>query len=268
MLNLGLHQGASLLSYTPQSALRILASVSQEKAPHAVETLWQVCSSLQAMGYPVVVLDGSTRETREAPGLIDLLHQVPWQVNDTWHLGQLASSLAVIPAAKGLAELGEISRSSTTTPLHGLLPYFRSYGLMVLHAPPELLVQLLPSTQTSPLIFMQEGASQVLASYQHCKQMALFTGLTCTVAALVRERTPSARRRAFEALRTLQNCADRHLRGRLHTTTIHAGHIPDIQRLALQLLENAGILEERIETNMPAYDWMGKSPTLFVARSH
>lgn len=267
MLNLGLHQGASLLSYTPQSALRLLASVSQERAPRTVETLWQICASLQAMGYPVVVLDGSTRETKTSPGLSDLLHQAPWQDNNVLHLGQLASSLTVIPAALGFAHLAELSQSRTDCPLQGLLPYFRSYGLMVLHAPVELLVQLLPRSQTSPLVFMQEGASQVLASYQQCKQMALFTGLTCTVAALVRERTSSARRRAFEALRTLQNCADRHLGGQLHTTTIHTGHAPDMQRLALQLLENAGVLEAGIENDMPTYDWMGGSPALY-ARSH
>lgn len=267
MLNLGLHQGASLLSYTPQSALRLLASVSQERAPHAVETLWQVCASLQSMGYPVVVLDGSTHETRESPGLTDLLNPAPWHKNETPHWGELASSLTVIPAAQGLAQLGERSHSRHASPLQGLLPYFRSYGLMVLHAPITLLVRLLPRAQTSPLVFMQEGASQVLTSYQQCKQMALFTGLTCTVAALVREHTASARRRALGALRTLQNCADRHLRGPLHTTTIQAGHAPDIQRLALQLLENAGTLEASMENPMPTYEWMGESPALF-ARSH
>lgn len=265
MLDIGHHQGASLLCYTPQSSLRILAAVAQAQMPQAVETLWHMCASLQGMGYPVVVLDGSAVETQEAPGLINFLHQDPWEHGGRLHPGQFASSLTVIPSARGLAQLSAQTPEHGRSALHDLLPCFRAYGLMVLYAPVQRLARLLGRTQTSPLVFLQEGASQALASYQQCKQMTLLTGQACTVAALVRGATPTARKRAFATLRTLQDCADRHLGGQLHTTTIHAGHAADIQRLALQLLENAGALETGFQS-LPTYDWM-KSPA-HSARSH
>lgn len=257
MLDIGQHQGASLLGYTPQSALRVLAAVSEPRAPRTVETLWKVCASLQSMGYPVVVLDGSTAETKANPGLAQLLHQAPWQDSHGLPLGEMASSLTVLPAADGLQELSQLPpQEGDRNPLRSLLPYFRTYGLMVLHAPVDLLTHLVGNTQTSPLVFMREGASHMLASYQHCKKLALMSGLACTVAALVPEHSRHARRRAFEALRTLQGCADRHLGGQLHTTTVQAGNSADIQRLALQLLENAGTLESGFHS-LPTYQWMG-----------
>lgn len=257
MLDIGHHQGASLLSYTPQSVLRVLAAVSDARAPRTVETLWQICASFQSIGYPVVVLDGTAAETRSAPGLIHLLHQVPWQEGSGLPLGEIASSLTVIPAAQGLSELSHMaSQDQRTPPLRTLLPYFRAYGLLILYAPVDRLAPLLTHTQTSPLVLMQEGTANMLTSYQQCKKMALMTGLTCTVAALIHQHGHPARRRAFEALRSLQGCADQHMGGQLHSTTVQAGNASDIQRLALQLLENAGYLESGFHS-LPTYDWMG-----------
>ena len=69
MLDLSLHQGTSLHCHTPEIELRLSAVVSQGPNGRALETLWQVCSHLQRLGYPVVVLDGTAGESYEAPGL-------------------------------------------------------------------------------------------------------------------------------------------------------------------------------------------------------
>jgi hypothetical protein len=242
MLDTCFHQGAGLHSFTPQAELRVLAVASQANAENGLETLWQLCASLQRLGYPVVVLDATACETQASPGLHHLLRQAPWHEGASVDLSAIASSLAVIPAALGLRELARTAQAFDAPPLQALLPYFRAYGLLVLHAPADVLGPLLTHTATAPLVVMQPGAAGVLASYRHLKQIALHAGLPCTVAAVLQGATAPERAKAAGALRTLQQCADRHLGGRLQTTTVSAHNSQDMQRLALQLLENAGTI--------------------------
>jgi hypothetical protein len=240
MLDTGFHQGAGLHSFTPQAELRVLAVASQEHAASGLETLWQVCASLQRLGYPVVVLDATAYETDEVPGLYHLLRRAPW--HDGLGQASTASSLAVIPSARGLWQLSRADRPANASPLAELQPYFRTYGLLVLHAPAPLLGPLLTHTHTTPLMVMEGGAAGVLTIYKSLKQMAQFTGLSCTVAALVRGSGAAERRKTLAALQTLQVCAERHLGGGVRTTAISTQSPQDLQRLALQLLENAGTI--------------------------
>lgn len=248
MLDIGFHQGAGLHSFTPQSELRVLAVASQGNAASGVETLWQICASLQRLGYPVVVLDGTAQETEDSPGLLHLLQQTPWNEGVSMNMGAAASSLAVIPASRGLLHVSRQARSTQVSPLQDLLPYFRTYGLMVLHAPAATLGPLLTHTATIPLVVMGQGAAGVVTSYKSLKQIALHTGLSCMVAALLHGNTAAERRKTQSALLTLQGCSERHLGGPLRTTTIVTQNPQDLQRLALQLLENAGTISESLNT--------------------
>ncbi|MBX9833647.1 MAG: hypothetical protein K2X78_11465, partial [Burkholderiaceae bacterium] len=67
------------------------------------------------------------------------------------------------------------------------------------------------------------------------------------------------------ALQTLQGCAERHLGGPVRTTTIATQNPQDLQRLALQLLENAGTISESL-TALPPYG--PKSTPAHIVRSH
>jgi len=82
------------------------------------------------------------------------------------------------------------------------------------------------------------------------------------VAGLLHGDTAAERRRVRGALQTLQECAQQHLCGPVRTTTIATQNPQDLQRLALQLLENAGTISEALPvshlTETPAY----------AARSH
>ncbi|MBB6561484.1 hypothetical protein HNP48_004177 [Acidovorax soli] len=240
MLDTGFHQAASLHSFTPQTELRVLAVASQEQPGSGLETLWQVCASLQRLGYPVVVLDATGYESEESPGLYHLLRQAPW--HDGLEGGANASSLAVLPAARGLWQLTRTDRPPHVSPLQDIQPYFRAYSILVLHAPAPLLGQLLTHTRTTPLMVMEGGSAGVLTTYKSLKQMAQYTGLSCTVAALVRGSGVRERRKTLVALQTLQDCAERHLGGQVHTTAVSTQNPQDLQRLALQLLENAGTI--------------------------
>ena len=250
MLDTSFHQGAGLHSFTPQSELRVLAVASQEQAESGLEmeTLWQLCASLQRLGYPVVVLDGTAYETEASPGLHHLLRQAPWNEGASLEADGNVSSLAVLPAAKGFSELVRIAHATYAPPLQGLLPYFRAYGLLVLHAPASVLGPLHTHTAPTPLVVMPKGAAGVLTSYKHLKQIAQHSGLPCTVAAVLQGNGAPERSKAQGALRTLQQCADRHLGGRMHTTTLSVDNGQDIQRLALQLLENAGTINGPLGT--------------------
>lgn len=265
MLDIGFHQGAGLHSFTPQSELRVLAVASQDNETGGLEVLWQVCASLQRLGYPVVVLDGTAQETEDSPGLVHLLQQTPWHEGASMNMGATASSLAVIPAAKGLAHISKQSRSAHASPLQVLQPYFRTYGILVLHAPASTLGTLLTHTATIPLVVMGRGAAGVISSYKSLKQIALHTGLSCMVAATVHGGTVVELRKTRADLRTLQGCAERHLGGPVRTTTIATQNPQDHQRLALQLLENAGTISETLSTLSP----MHKTGMLaHLARSH
>ena len=265
MLDLGFHQAAGLHSFAPQSSLRVLAVASQGNTGNGLETLWQICASLQRLGYPVVVLDGTAQETEESPGLFDLMQQTPWSEGNPLNTGASASSLAVIPAAHGLQYLSRSAGHTHSSPLEGLLPCFRTYGLLVLHAPASTLGPLLTHTTTIPLVVMGRGSAGVLASYKNLKQIALHTGLPCMVAALLQGNTTSERRRAQSGLRTLEACAERHLGAPVRTTTISTQNPQDLQRLALQLLENAGTMGESLTALPPSN--MADTPAHFV-RSH
>ena len=72
MLDTSFHQVSGLHSFTPEAALRLLAVASQDNAATGLEVLWQICASLQRLGYPVVVLDGTAQESADSPGLIPL----------------------------------------------------------------------------------------------------------------------------------------------------------------------------------------------------
>lgn len=183
-----------------------------------------------------------------SPGLHHLLRQAPWNEGASLEADGNVSSLAVLPAAKGFSELVRIAHATYAPPLQGLLPYFRAYGLLVLHAPASVLGPLLTHTATTPLVVMPKGAAGVLTSYKHLKQIAQHSGLPCTVAAVLQGNGAPERSKAQGALRTLQQCADRHLGGRMHTTTLSVDNGQDIQRLALQLLENAGTINGPLGT--------------------
>lgn len=251
MLDIGFHQATGLHGFTPQSELRMLAVASQDNSATGLEALWQICASLQRMGYPVVVLDGTAQETDQSPGLLHLLQQASWRNGIQPGLGTTASSLAVIPAAKGMLRMCREADRFEATPLHSLLPYFRTYGLVVLHAPAATLSHLLVHTATIPLVIMGEGSAGVMSSYKSLKQIALHTGLPCMVAALLRGATTAERRKTRSALLTLQRCAERHLGGPVRTTTIATQNPQDLQRLTLQLLENAGTISESMVISPP-----------------
>lgn len=242
MLDLSLHQGSSLHWHTPEAALRLSAVVSQGAQGGALELLWQVCSQLQRLGYPVIVLDGTAEESAQAPGLQHLLASAPRGDGSFARINTDASSLAVLPAFQGLYTLA-YHAPNAAQPLQTLQPLFRQYALVVVYASVATLsTPLLQGTATAPLLLMQPGKPGVVASYKQLKQLAVHTGLNGTVACIADSDAPARRQQIDSQLHTLRQCAARHLGQHIGTTSVYPGSVADIQGLALRLLENAGTL--------------------------
>ena len=147
-----------------------------------MEILWQVCLHLQRLGYPVVVLDGTARESESSPGLLDLLTHEPWNESLPAAGQHSMSSLAVLPSMLGLHNLANQTQQHTH-PLQALHPLFRRYALVVVHAPVATLASaLLAGTMVSPLLLMSPGKHGVVDSYRQLKHLALHAGLVGTVA--------------------------------------------------------------------------------------
>ncbi|GKS77931.1 hypothetical protein AVME950_23565 [Acidovorax sp. SUPP950] len=252
MLDTGFHQATSLHSITPQSDLRVVSVVAQPDAAYGLETLWQVCSSLQRLGYPVAVLDGTARETDDAPGLAHLLAEPSWQNGAPLETGPAASSLAVIPAGYGMQRLARQTADGPAA-MQALQPFFRTYALLVLYASAEVLAPLVRATSAIPLVIAEGGPDSVVQSYRQLKHMAMHAGVHCSVASILPPGGPAQADPTHAALNTLQRCAERHLGSGILTSTVRANHAQDVQRLALQLLENACTIGAATPTPTPPF---------------
>lgn len=267
MLDIGFHQGISLHSHTPQDELRLVAVASPQDDAYGLETLWHVCLHLQRLGYPVVVLDGTACESDNSPGLQDLLTNDPWSDGSTLTGSVDTSTLAVIPAALGLRTLTTNFRQMAQ-PLQALQPLFRRYAMVVLHAPTNTLASpLMAGTTTAPLLIMAPGKSGVVSTYRQLKHLALHAGLAGMVACVAHPERPSQRKLVDDSLRSLRRCASQHLGQQIRTSSIQAGNPQDLQRLALQLLENAcTISAPGTASALPSH--FAASTTAHIVQSH
>jgi hypothetical protein len=251
MLERDMHQGASLLHHTPETELRVAALAPVPDAL-GLETLWHMCAQLQRLGYPVVVLDGCSHESQARPGLAQVLDQDPWSQNLDHACFTNASSFAVLPAAQGLRRLMQGADTGAPSKLAQLQPHFHSYALALIHAPVEWLGLLLQPLSGKPMVMVAPGTSGTQQAYQQIEHLATQAEQACQVCAVVRgssETLPARRARA--QITTLQRCAADLLGMSPASLVVNAESSQDLQRLALQMLENAGTISGA--TGFPLY---------------
>lgn len=246
MLERDLHQGASLLHHALDTELRV-AGLAPVPDALGLETLWHMCAQLQRMGYPVVVLDGCSPESEARPGLAQILEQDPWS-QPPGHAGFTnGASFAVLPAAQGLRRLVRNADVTGNTGLTQLQPHFHAYALALIHAPVEWLAPLMQPHSGKPLVMVAPGTAGTQQAYQQIEHLALQTERACQVCAVVRGHSESLpARRARAQITTLQRCAADLLGSQPAGSVVNAENTQDLQRLALQLLENAGTISSAI----------------------
>lgn len=248
MLELGLHQGTSLYGRMPEDGLRMV-TLACAPARQSLELLWSLCTHWQRLGYPPVVLDATASESAGSPGLIDLLeHCLPIEAPRADYAGE--HSLAVLPAARGLAALTR-SVPAGPAPLYRLQPLLRRYAVVVLYAPVTVLASsLMAEISAPPLLLLEDGPDAVMTTYAALKRLALHTGVNGTVLRLAYGQPERAS--AHQQLRTLVECASRHLGRTPRTLALDPQRPADLQRLALELLENAQVLPAAAHPALPS----------------
>lgn len=239
MLESCVNQGAGLQHIASQAGPRVIAMASHGEQQGELPLLWSLCSTLVDSGYPVVVLDATTSESTDNPGLEQLLDGVYWR-ND--EIGA-TMSWTVLPASRGL-QMIQASRSNHRLPLDPLSGLLENFGVIVIYARAELLVRLLPGSGIEPLLTVSPVKMSSVTAYQALKKMLLNAGLRPTVANIVLDPLTNTPMASQSPVNKLQECAMEFLGYRPEALNIRArpseGRASDdVNRLALRLLENA-----------------------------
>ncbi len=237
MLEPCVNQAAGLQSLAPQLAPKLMAVTSHGGQQGELPLLWSLCTTWVDMGLPVMVLDGHTMESDQNPGLLQMLTDPMGDFHDDHE----SVAWSVLPAAMGFAALAEAGFNSHT--VGGL---FQNYGVVLLYTDAATLTGLVQGSGLAPLVVVAPLKASSLSAYQALKQLLLGARLHATVAniALV----PNARYATTSSAQNLQDCARTFLGLDIKPLTVSATANADdsrdeINRLALQLLENAVFLE-------------------------
>ncbi|MDD2925677.1 MAG: hypothetical protein PHW99_10950 [Rhodoferax sp.] len=201
--------------------------------------LWGLCTRWADMGLSVAVLDGHTQETAQNPGLTQLLDHPLGRFMEE----ESPASWSVIPAAAGFVRLstGNLLGSKVSE-------LFKHFAVVLVYANASIMAQLLKGSGLTPLLVVPPLRSSALTAYQALKQLLLDGQLHPTVANIVLEPTVSAAMPSSLPAQSLLNCATTFLGYSAQPLTITASartdqSWEDVDRLALQLLENAVQLE-------------------------
>lgn len=247
MLETCVNQAAGLQSIASQTGPLVIAMASHGKQAGELPLLWSLCSTLVDFGYPVAVLDATSIETANNPGLEQLL-------DDDYLRGDESGeplSWSVIPAARGLQRLCT-QHASMGFPLGPLAGLFESFGVIVIYARADMLTPLLSDSGIEPLLTVSGQTSPVTA-YQALKQMLLNAKLRPTIATIVSESFPSNAMANSSPVSNLQECAMTFLGYQFDILTVRGSQpgdraTDDVNRLALRLLENAMPLHRNLFT--------------------
>ena len=220
-----------------QSSLRVLPVVPS--GDHADATaLWMACAQLQQQGYPVVVLDGTEKESQAAPGLQDML-----QPRQGYAFNALAAdisnphSVATLPAACGLVQLQHKASITGERPIDLLYRYVRNHALVVVFAPAPLLAGMMQGFSQTAIQLVPSQSRNVVSSYRALKHMFMGTALMPRLVAM-----RPAGYGLDSVLKALSQCAMRHLRTEPLCEQFDPLQPRHLQRWALQCLEHSEVV--------------------------
>lgn len=239
MLEPYVNQAAGLQLMAPQAATRLVGVTSHGQQQGEMPLLWGLCSTWVDMGLSVLVLDGHAQESAHNPGLAQLLANPQARFTDD----DDAISWSVLPAAGGFAQLAQQSFSAAT-----LGKLFPNYAVVLIYASAATMTGLLKRSGLAPLLVVSPLKSSSLSAYQALKQLLLDAQLRPTVANIALPIAANATMPNTTQAHHLQHCAQTFLGYDIRPLTITASAQAErsrdgINRLALELLENAVMLE-------------------------
>lgn len=236
-----LNQAAGLMGLAKQAMPRLTAVVSHGDALSELPLLWKLCAAIVDLGYSVTVLDGTTAETPENPGLEQILDYTFWR-DDV----QEYPHWSIVPSQQGLASLSNFSRPASHC-MSTLGHAFPQDGILILYSNARLLSTLLPNSGVRPLLPISQSKTSLLTSYMALKRLLVKGGIEPRVANVV-QYANGPRDEGESVANNLADCAKYFLDFDVKISTIVAPtgeERPgmDLQREALSMIENAIALD-------------------------
>lgn len=246
MLDLGVNQAAGLLTLAPHLGPRLVAVTSHGQQQGELPLLWGLCQTWVEMGLSVLVLDGHAQESLQNPGLLQHIDSPSGRCAEPNEVGVWS----VLAAAQGFAEL---SKSIAAGGVLGRL--FPDYSVILVYAGTATISGLFKHTGLAPLLVLPPLKASSLSAYQALKQLLLDAQLRPSVANIALSSVANAPMPNHSPAHQLQRCAMDFLGYAIRPITITAasqgeGWRDDLHRLALQLLENALILQRHPEQGL------------------
>ena len=248
MLDSGANQGFSLRSLTQDVFPHLIAMASHGDQCAELPLLWDLCSTYIRLGYSVVVLDATTSESDNNPGLEQLLNYTYLKGDD----GNSPSAWSVLPAANGFKRMGAAAHP-TPLAMEQLASAFQSYNIVLVYANADILLSLLPDSGLKPLLLASTEGLSRLTAYKALKRMLLNGGLHPTILSITLDSDSSTDQASLDLCKNLQECAMTFLGHHLDTLTLHLersaqGRVQSrsMQTLALRMLEGATPLQRQM----------------------
>lgn len=261
MLDASINQAAGLQGLAFSPSAQLIAMVSHGDDTAELPLLWQLCSSLVDLGYPVSVLDGTSWESNDNPGLSQLLDHTYRARSDS----ELHLPWSVIPAACGLAEVTQEPEGG----LYRLGNFFGQDDVVLVYADAHALSLLLARTHCTPLLVLSGSKNSLLTSYTALKRLTQHGQLSPVIANISPQRQSRGVQRQNHMVMNLLTCAKNFLnfQGWVFQIAVPEQGVPeanDVRRLALGLLETAVALRPSQISNAST----GTIGTLSSLRNH
>lgn len=241
MLDSGWHQGSSLLGQS-SGQLRVLSVIPSGEVED-LHALWQACAALQAQGYPVMILDGLESETDQAPGLEDVLQGCSSTALPA-HLTQ-PHAIASLPAA-GLASWPIGHKPVASRPWGSCTGIFATMRCWWCWPRPPCWGRC-AGVQQAPWLLVPTKRHSVVACYRALKQVFMDTGVMPQLLALRPAHTG-----LDPLLKSIAQCAHHHLHVEPLAQQIDPEHPRQLQRWALQCLEQGQVITAPEPAMLPA----------------
>jgi hypothetical protein len=251
MLDFSVHQAAGLHGLKLDSGAQLIAMVSHGDERSELPLLWKLCATFSELGYGVTVLDATTRESNDNPGLTQLLDYGFWQTKEP----SPDSQWTVLPATRGLQDLCCLPPNAPQG-LQRLGNLFAQEGVVILFGKPEGIALLLYGTNVSPLLAVSSWKNSLLTSYLAFKRLLINGRLTPTIVSIVEHQKNADNPQPAPMVMNLIECARNFL-----GVDVKALQVPldsesqdskdAIRGLALRLLESAMPIGHNTHHAMP-----------------
>ncbi|MCX7275835.1 MAG: hypothetical protein NTZ15_00685 [Burkholderiales bacterium] len=250
-------QGESLRRWIPKAAWSVIAMVSQGDVSTELPLLWQVCGALQELQYRVTVLDATTQESEDNPGLQNLLDSAHWLEDAPAPV----MPLHIVPARRGLSRLAQLASQDHPMPLQPLGHLFRNCDVVVLYGSAHLLTSLLINSEVRPLLAVTSLRESVLEAYKNIKNLLLQARQLPIIVPVITSPIQRAENLARTTGRVLQKCARIYLGCNTEFMTVRSfqQHKPvwdDARSLVLRLMANAAPVVQGASTATHHKTWV------------